>query len=187
MLVVGKITAQRQWFTDPLKAVNLRFLATQFYDENLKQLHQALLSPTDSRKFEQAIAALLFVLGFAPAVQVETNAPDLIVASPSGQLIVAECTTKIADFHSKLGKLIDRRRALARTLTNAQHNGRVHAFLVCALPRDQIAATQRELIQNQIVLVCREQIEAALLQVNAPGNADVMLENLLRSAWEENA
>jgi hypothetical protein len=186
MLIVGDITAQRQWLADPKKTVNIRLLGTQFYDGNLKQLRQALLAVSDGKKFELAVASLLFILGFAPAVQIELDAPDLIVASPLGRLLVVECTTRIADFQAKLGKLVDRRRALTAALESTQHIGPVHAFLVCALPRDQIAANQQELVQRQIVLFCREEIEEALLRTNMTTDPDAALLELLAHAFPTN-
>lgn len=185
MLTVGSITAQRQWFTDPLKTVNFRLLATQFYDENLKQIRQSIFSPNDGRKFEQAIACLLFILGFSPAVQLESDAPDLIVTSPNGALVVVECTIKIADFQSKIGKLIDRHHGLSKALISAQHHGRIRAVLVCSLSRAQIAVTEQELAQSGIVLVCKEQLEEAFLQINTTPNADAVLENLFRTTLGE--
>jgi len=166
--------------------VNIRLLGTQFYDGNLKQLRQALLTVSDGKKFELAVASLLFILGFATAVQIELDAPDLIVASPLGRLLVVECTTRIADFQAKLGKLVDRRRALTAALESTQHIGPVHAFLVCALPRDQIAANQQELVQRQIVLFCREQIEEALLRTNMTTDPDAALLELLATAFPKN-
>jgi len=43
MLTLGTQTIRRQWFNDSDKALNTRYVATQFFDKDLEQLRQALL------------------------------------------------------------------------------------------------------------------------------------------------
>lgn len=107
---------RRQWVIDPEKAINVRLVAMQTFDKELKQLRQALFDSTDSVKFEQGVAALLFLLGFTPSPVLETQAPDILVATPSGAIAVVECTTRTSDFNSKIGKLVDRRQLLTTQL-----------------------------------------------------------------------
>ncbi len=175
MLVIGGRTARRQWFVDPEKAVNHRYVATQLFDKELRQLRTSILEPIDADRFERGIASLLFLLGFSPAVQVESQAPDLIVATAGGKLALVECTLKIADFQNKLGKLVDRRNAL---LTALEANGQaidVSAFLVCALPRAQVAVDEARLNQLRVMLLCKEDLVQAFTQLRSPRDADEML------------
>lgn len=176
MLTLGKQTIRRQWFTDPDKALNTRYVATQFFDKELKQLRQALLDSTDSVKFEQAVASLLYLLGFSTAIQVETQAPDILVSSPTGKLAIFECTTKISDFQSKLGKLVDRRNALLASLNAMGNVHRVDAFLVCGLPKSQIAAEEKLLTQHRVTLLSRENLADALIRLRTPTSPDEMLD-----------
>lgn len=176
MLTLGRQTIRRQWFTDPDKALNTRYMATQFFDKELKQLRQALLDSTDSVKFEQAVASLLYLLGFSAAIQVETQAPDILVSSPTGKLAIIECTTKISDFQSKLGKLVDRRNALLASLNAMGNVHRVDAFLVCGLPKSQIAAEEKQLVQHRVTLLCRENLTDALIRLRTPTSPDEMLD-----------
>lgn len=181
MLVVGGVTSQRQWFGDPAKAVNQRLLSMQVYDKDLKLLRASLLEPTDGRKFEQAIASLLFILGFTAVIPLETDAPDLIVATPGGQLLVVECTIRAPDFPTKLTKLIERRIALSSTLAQAEQTSRVHAALVCALPEERMNFDRSSVAKREVIAICHQQIVDALGEVNLPRNPDTALDELVRA------
>lgn len=174
MLVVGGRTVRRRWFDDPDKAVNSRFVATQLFDKDLKQLKLVVLDSTDAFRFEKGIASLLHLLGFASAIQIETEAPDIIINTPEGRLAIVECTTKISDFQKKLGKLVDRRNALTANLELTGHNFQVGAFLVCGLPRGQIAVEERLLTQHQVTLLCKEDLARAFEQLRTPTSPDEM-------------
>ena len=176
MLTVGGRTIRRQWFTDSSKAINARYVATQLFDKDLKQLRQVLLAPSDSVRFEQGISSLLYLLGFSNAIQVETQAPDILVTSPNGKVAIVECTIRIADFQTKLGKLVDRRNALMALLNATGHNLHVDAFLVCGLPKSQIAIENRQLASHKITLLSKEDISNAFLHLRIPSNPDEMLD-----------
>lgn len=176
MLTLGTQTIRRQWFADSDKALNTRYVATQFFDRELKQLRQALLDSTDSVRFEQAVASLLYLLGFSPAIQVETQSPDILVSSPMGKFAIVECTTKISDFQSKLGKLVDRRNALLSSLDTMGNAHRIDAFLVCGLPRSHIAAEEKQLTQHRVTLLCRENLADGLMRTRIPISPDEMLD-----------
>jgi hypothetical protein len=176
MIMVGNSTIQRQWILDPLKAPNSRLVATQHFDKDLRMLKQAVMESPDSAKFEMGIALLLFLLGFCPSLQVETDAPDLIVTTPLGKLVLVECTTRIADFASKVGKLVDRRGALSKHLNDTGHASRVISVLVCRLPRDQIAAQAEDLRNHKTVLLAREDLLSAFDRVRYSFDPDKELD-----------
>ena len=56
------------------------------------------------------------------------------------------------------------------------HNLQVGAFLVCGLPRGQIAAEERQLTHHQVTLICREDISRAFDQLRIPSSPDEMLD-----------
>lgn len=176
MLTVAGRIVRRQWFLDPDKAINSRYVATQLFDKDLKQLKDSVLSPVDQDRFERGISSLLFLLGFSPAIQVETQAPDIVVTTPSDKIAVVECTTRIGDFQSKLGKLVDRRNALVQALGATGHNLRVDAFLVCGLPKTQIAVDENLLAQHQVTLLSREYLTQAFGRLRNPESPDEMLD-----------
>lgn len=179
MLLIEDFSVRRQWFIDPTKARNNRLLAVQHFDSDLKMVRQAVLESSDSAKFEHGVAILLFLLGFTPSVQLETDAPDLIVTTPGGKLAIIECTTRIADFAAKVGKLVDRRGALSKQLLSSGHPAEVVAVLICRLPRDQIAAQADDLRAHNTIMFAREDLQAAFDQVRAFNNPDKMLENAI--------
>lgn len=179
VLSVGKRTAMRGWLNDPKKGVNVRYLATRQFDNELEKLKQAVFETTESRKFEKGIASLLFLLGFSPAQHIEEDAPDVIVASPKGTLALVECTLRVPDFQRKVGKLVERRNALLTTLQTNRHNVKVAGFLVCSLPRAQIAVEDSLLIRQEISLITREDLVKAFEQVRLPGDPDQMLDAAL--------
>lgn len=172
MLLIGSDTVRRQWFIDASRASNHRLLAVQSFDKDLKMVRQAVLENADSSKFELGIAALLFLLGFSPAVQIETDSPDLVVTTPHGRIVLVECTTRVSDFASKVGKLVDRRGVLAKALQASDHLDDVVAVLVCRLPRDQIAAQATELRAHKVILWTREDLEAGFERLRVPNDPD---------------
>jgi hypothetical protein len=176
MLNIGDRTIRRQWFIDPTKAVNSRYVATQLFDKDLKQLNQSILDATDSNRFEQGIALLLYVMGFSAAVQLETNSPDILVSTPNGTIAVVECTLKISDFQSKVGKLAGRRNALITSLESTRHSVRVDAFLICGKPKEGIAIDTNLLINHKITLLSKEDIQELLSQLRVPKNPDEILD-----------
>jgi hypothetical protein len=180
MLMIGSSTVRRQWLVDSQKARNQRLAATLHFDKDLKMVRRALLEANDSATFERGAASILFLLGFSPAIQLETDAPDLIVATPAGRLAVVECTTRIADFQAKVGKLVDRRASLEKHLTATGHVGFPPvAALICRLPKDQIAALVDDIRAHKVILVTGEDIEASLNQMRFPNNPDKMLADKL--------
>jgi hypothetical protein len=179
MLLIEDSTVRRQWFTDPAKARSNRLLAVQHFDKDLRMTRQAVFESTDSAKFEHGVAALLFLLGFTASVQLESDAPDLIVTTPGGKLVIVECTTRVADFATKIGKLVDRRGALSRYLTASGHPAQVVTVLVCRLPRDQIAMQADELRSHNTVLLTSEDLQASLDSIRIPTDPDQMLDTAL--------
>jgi hypothetical protein len=151
--------------------------AVQLFDKDLRMLRQGIWQTADANRFELAVQTLLFLLGFAPTVMIERDAPDLIVATPGGRLVLVECTTRIADFHAKVGKLIDRRGALIKAMQTSGHGTTVLSVLVCALPRDQIAVSNAELAANLVLLMSAETLAAALDQTRVPVEPDKLVDD----------
>lgn len=179
MLLIGNQTVRRQWFTDPAKAQNKRLLAVQHFDQDLRMIKQAVFDASESAKFEQGIAALCFLLGFCAALQLETDAPDIVLTTASGKLALIECTTRIADFANKLGKLVDRRGALSKSLMESGHSTTVTAILICRLPRNQISAQREDLHAHGTILMSREDLVAAFERLRHPTDPDGFLDELL--------
>lgn len=175
MLMIEGSTVRRQWFIDPAKARNNRYLAVQHFDRDLRMVRHAVLESADSVKFEHGVAALLFLLGFTPSVQLETDAPDLIVTTPGGKLTLVECTIRTSDIAAKIGKLVDRRGGLSKYLAASGHPAEVNAVLVCRLPLDQLPAQATEASRNKVILLTNENLLAAFDRVRLPEDPDEVL------------
>jgi hypothetical protein len=175
MLSVGAHYVRRHWFVDPVRSTNERLLATRLFDGNLKMLRRYLLEEQNQDKFELAVAALLFLSGFAPAIQCETEASDIVVVTPGGRIALVECTLKISDFNTKLGKLVHRREALAQALSTSGRVVQVLSVLACQASRAQIAPDDIELAHKGILVVARESLEQHLnTGLHFPNDADKM-------------
>ena len=177
MLSINDATVRRQWFVDPSRAENDRFIAANTFDSGLRMLTGAVFDATDSTKFEQGVAELLFLVGFSVNLPVEKDAPDILITSFAGRCAVVECTIRTSDLGSKIGKLVHRRNALASALRAANVPSNVSAILVCRLPRDQIAATPEELSKHNVILLSFEALESALRYVRFPTDADELLKS----------
>jgi hypothetical protein len=175
ILSMGESMVRRHWLIDPAKARNNRHLAVSHFDKDLKMLKEAVLETQDSRKFEAGVAGLLFLHGFTPALQLETDAPDLVVATPLGRLAIVECTTRVSDLGAKVGKLVDRRGSLTKALAASGHPAQVISVLVCRQPRDQIATQAIDLPASGVLLLSTEQLEAGLERSRFPGDPDQLL------------
>lgn len=181
LLSLDDATVRRQWIIDPQKARNQRFIAINQFDPDLRMVRQALFDAPESRKFEQAVAAILFMLGFSAAVPIETDSPDIVVTTPAGRSLVVECTTRVADIATKSGKLVERRASLSKALSAANLPASVAAALVCRLPKDEIAAFTEELAAHEIMLFSAEDIDAALLRLRFVVDPDALLSDALAS------
>lgn len=178
MLTLGRTTVRRQWFADPVKARNIRLVAVQQFDRDLRMIKSAVLDPQDSARFEMGIAGLLFLLGFSATVQVETDSPDLIVMTPGGRLVLVECTLRTADINMKIGKLVDRRNALRKTLDASSHRLEVYGVLVCANARDQIAVRDAELAEHSVHLITKLDLINAFDQLRFSNDPDKLMDLL---------
>ncbi|KXS33370.1 MAG: Uncharacterized protein AWT59_0532 [Candidatus Gallionella acididurans] len=186
MLMIGETTVRRQWFLDPVKGDNNRLIAVQHFDKDLRMIRSAIFDQTDSARFELGVSALLFLMGFSSAVQVETDSPDIVATTPGGRLVLVECTTRIADFNSKLGKLVDRKGSLLRALQEIKKPSRVDAVLVCALPKDQVASRSDDLQAHQVILVTKDELVSAFEQLRLHIDPDKTIEELTAKMAREN-
>jgi len=174
ILMAGSNTVRRQFYENPQRVPNRRLVAVAKFDENLKMLRRAL-NDTDSTSFEIAINSLAYLMGFSGSVINETDAPDILLSSPNENLVVVECTTRIKDFQNKLGKLVDRRNSLLSLLAETNDSRKVYSYLVCGLPKSQIAYDEIYLAKHKVVLLTKESIENLLSQLRFPRDLEQLL------------
>lgn len=174
ILMLGTNTVRREFFEDIAKVPNRRLFTLSFFDKELKRLKLALYG-SDSDQFEKAVNSLAYLLGFSGCLMNETNAPDIILSSPNENLVIIECTTKISDFSSKLGKLVDRKNSLIKELSDLGDPRKVYSYLVCGLPKDQININERELATHKVTLITQELINGLLNKLKFPQNLEQLL------------
>lgn len=172
------------WITDPQQQLNPRNAIHQVFDENFDLLKKVLLKPDsgNAHLFEQAISALLNVLGFSvvnygriPKLQ---KGPDIIAITASGNVGVIECTVGLLDHDDKLGKLVQRTELIKQGMAAAGYGFvRFQPIIVTALSRREVATDLENAGKHGIAVVCREDIQALLNQVGLPPNADQYFAN----------
>lgn len=175
VLMVGKNTIRRQFFEDILKVPNRRLFAISVFDNDLKRLKNDLINTNNSDHFEKAVNSLAYILGFSGCVTNESNAPDVILTTNSHNLVLMECTLRIADFQTKLGKLVDRKNTLIEQLKKAGDSRKVHSYLVCAQSKAAIAHDEKLLLNHKVVLLTKESLEHLLENLKFPQDPDQLL------------
>ena len=185
MICIQGTTVRRQWFSDPSRSTNPLYVATQHFDKDFRQLRKAIFDGNDADKFEKAVASLVFILGFSSALQVESDAPDILMMAPSGRLVLLECTIRIADFTAKAGKLADRKNELQNCLRSQNDLRDVMAVLVCRQSSSNPTLHTSELKSKGIHLLSREGLEDALIRISSPPHADELLDEIVSSPWPQ--
>lgn len=179
MLMIGKSLVRRQWCIDESRTDNMRLVAIQTFEtERLNTYNAIFNSPENQTAFEKGIACLMFACGFSTVSPLNNDAPDIILTTPGGKLILIECTLKIADYANKVGKLIDRKRLLSKRLQLMNLPSYVHGILVCASPGDQIAINSDQIQDHEIILLDREDLESIFNRTKSIVDPDRFIEDL---------
>jgi hypothetical protein len=142
-------------------AGNIRVLAHQQNDDpNLQELRKKL-SGTAAERFQEGVAQLLHMCGFAAEhIFGEREAVDVIAFADNDVLFV-ECTLKELDT-KKLDKLSARARAFEEVLERRILQDRVHVRRALFIPvrREAVPGRTVEAAEEHgAVLVCKEEIE----------------------------
>ena len=181
------VSHHQWWVSDPQKQLNPRHAIHQIFDEDLELLRRMLLKPETDKPyvFENAVSTLFNLLGFSvsnygriPKLQ---KGPDIIAISQTGHVGVIECTVGLLDENNKLAKLVQRTK-LIRDKLNATGYGslQLQAVILTPLPRDEVTANLETAGKHDIAVVCKDDIEQLLNQVNLPTNADRLFEDAKR-------
>jgi hypothetical protein len=151
------------------------------FDDDLKKLKFNLFENQNTKDFEIAITSLLFLLGFSAAMPLESNSPDIVVSTPIGRIVIVECTTRLDDYVTKLGKLVQRRSLLSEAFAKTGLPGPAIAVLVCRLPRKDVLLKMDTFVENDVIYFGAEDIESSLVQARYMLNPDAMLNEALAS------
>lgn len=170
---------------DEIASPNLRRVLVEFADPQLERIRGPLINPRkdeDRREFEAGIATLLFMLGFN-SVRVGANkklsdAADIFATTPSGEILIIECTTEVLDPHKKLQKLLRRVEEARTTLCKAWPGvvtEQVTGAILVPKPQAELAELISVARQRGVILLDREQIARAVEQSQFAPDADAIL------------
>lgn len=102
-LYAGSLHDEAELF-DTAALPNLRRTIVELADPGLQRLGRPLTAPKNDQErneFEPAVAVLLYMLGFdtvrVGGVKKLSDAADIYAGTPSGQLLVVECSTEVLD------------------------------------------------------------------------------------------
>jgi hypothetical protein len=152
------IADQDAW-QNPIRAIY------DLFDLNLNSCVDALMqSPEkgDNKAQENAAAALLWLLGFAPHHFLkQTTGPDVIALSREGHVLVVECTLgHLQSKENKPQKLLDRTTDVEAALARAGIQGRLCLpVMVTSKRRDEIIHDVEDCERKGIFVFTRDDLE----------------------------
>lgn len=183
------------WIIDPNNHQNPRRSAYEVFDKELKKLTEVLFRQPGkgarSDDFETAISLLLWIHGFSIAL-IGTSSipelkegPDILVMTPSGNVIVVECTMGMLKEDNKLPKVVARANQVREQL---EKSGNAHLAvlpaMVTSLPRANVEAELPRAAELGVYITTREGIEEALRTSFLLPDADRTFHEAQRSVAE---
>lgn len=170
---------QQRWILDPSRLLNPRHAMHAAYDGDHVVLRRLLFEgkKSDSREFEDGVAMVLGMLGFSVTQhgrsQKLSDAPDIMAITPQGHVAIVECTVGLPDQDDQVAKVYQRAEALRRTLSGSGWPGiRVMPVVVTSLTEGDIRLHKAPAQKQGVTILCREDIEQALLRIRLPADAD---------------
>jgi hypothetical protein len=168
---------------------NPRRAIVELADPGLQRLRCPIIAPKNHQEqndFEAGIAVLLYMLGFESVrvggLKKLSDAADIFARTPSGRVLVIECTTEVLDPKDKIGKLL-RRMEEAKERLSAAISGFKPEYVigVVAIPkvRSDLGAVWKAANDRGVLILCRPEIEQALDRTRFCPNADGVLNEWL--------
>ena len=161
------------------RKLNMRAAIQNAYDPGLAKLRQLLLEAKsgDTKRFEDAVAILLTMLGFnvAPHGRAKKldEAPDIAAITPSGKVAIVECTVDLPNKGEQVATVLKRTEFARRSLDAAGWNEtELLPVIVTLLPAGATGGHKEEAELRNVLVLCAEDLEAALERAKDPINAD---------------
>jgi Holliday junction resolvase len=193
-LYAGSLHDETELF-DPNALPNLRRTLVELADPGLQRLRGPLTAPKTNQEqndFEAGIAVLLYMLGFntvrVGGIKKLSEAVDIFALTPSGRVLVVECTTAVLDPKDKLGKLLARIDHANERLSAANLRFRpeqVTGVVVIPKMRRELGIEWKSANERGVLILCRPEIEQALERTRFSPNADKVLDDWLRLGLSE--
>lgn len=177
---------------DSSKILNPRRAAYEAFDSNLVSLKEVIANPKEAKNLEKAVSCLLWMFGFS-VTQIDGlpkihSAVDLIAVTPKGHYVVIECTTGLLKEDNKLPKLHDRAVAVRKQLATTGNNSlSVLPVLVTSKRHDEIKMELEHAEKHGILVVTREELDAAFGRLIVYPNPELMYEEALQQVKEAEA
>ncbi len=183
------IAQHQYWLADPSSFQNPKRAAYEAFDPGLQVLREYIAksrnTQRDSSDFEAAMAWILWMLGFS-VVQLgltkrTREAPDIVCTTPSGHILVVECTTGTLKAEHKLSNLIDRVAAIRRKLeASGNRHVNVLPMIVTTKTRDEVAADLEQAERLGVLVQTSESFESAIGRTLVQANADQIFADGMR-------
>lgn len=173
------------WIGDPDASQNPLRTIYQVFDPDFENMVAMLSQPAhkgQATAHENAVTALLWMLGFAP-IQLGrfSEAPDIIAVSSDGQFIVVECTLSDPQTkkQNKPQKLLDRATDIKAALERCDARGRVCVpVLVTSRKRADIEDDVADCERRGIVVYTQDDIEPLTLLTLMQPQSDIRFRDL---------
>ncbi len=184
--------AQHQyWLLDPTSAQNPRRALLEEFDLKLEALHDYLFDDDRKHKrssgeFEFGVAWLIWMLGFSVShiggTRRTSNAPDLLAATPMGNILVVECTTGLLKAENKLANLVERSEKVRKRLASSGNSHlRILPVIVTAKDREEVKADLEQAQRLNILVVTRETLFDWFSQTIVATDADAVFKQAMQS------
>lgn len=181
------VATHQWWVTDPKKSFNVRKAAYEPYDTNFEVIKKFLAAQGNSKSedFETGIALLLYLLGFSVAhmgtTKLLSEGPDMLASTPSGNLLVIECTIGLLNEGNKLAKLTRRTISIKEKLMAAGHShSTVQPVITTALMRSSIATELEDAGKAGIAVICKEELDSLLSDSTIFPDAEDLLKRCMQ-------
>lgn len=165
------VAQSHYWLSDPKTAQNPFRSVHNAFDNNLEVLQELINKAqnrgANARDLEIAISWLLWLLGFSAThiggTPKTSDAPDLIAATPKGDLVVIECTTGILKEDSKLSHLFQRAEKVRQCLAaSGNQHLKVLPIIVTTKTRDEIKSEVEQAHKLGVLVATREDFQGLI-------------------------
>jgi hypothetical protein len=184
-LSYAEVPIDQSSVSDPTKHLNPRHAINQLFDPKNDRLPLLLSNPGGDREksFEGGVSTLLTLLGFSVSnygrIPKFQEGPDIIAMTPSGHVAIVECTVGLLNQNDKISKLVHRSRAIREKLANSGYSGvEIQPVGVTLLSQEEVAADLDDARAHGIAVICKQNLEDALKQIELPLDADRFFRNL---------
>lgn len=163
--------AQHFWsLIDPRTSQNARRAVYESFDSNLEMLSDFVARAPgkgNARDLETGVACLLWMLGFSVAHLGDNprtqDAADLIAATPSGHMVVIECTTGLLKPDTKVPLLLSRANEIKAGLDKSGNpHLKVLPVMVTSKTRSDVAPILEAPEKLGVLVMTREDLEEAI-------------------------